>query len=169
MAPHVPCPPQAPNVLGSKQRAHSARQPKISYVILRNLQWWESLSSNPHVGRKVWPAPSAAMLADASLRGWGAIWEGTTPVSGYFDPVNEDSRINELELLVFISGWLVFARFVRSREITLVSDTRVTVHIVRNMTYRSPRLLAYLRTLRALCETLGVKFSTRHLASVLNI
>jgi hypothetical protein len=43
------------------------------------------------------------------------------------------------------------------------------VHIVRNWTSRAPRLLSHLRTLRALCESLGVTLSTRHLPSVLNL
>jgi hypothetical protein len=45
----------------------------------------------------------------------------------------------------------------------------VTVHIVRNWTWHSPRLISHLRTLRELCETLGVTISTRHLPSVLNL
>jgi hypothetical protein len=96
------------------------------------------------------------------------VWKWTTTVSWSFDPVNEGSTIKDLELLGAIHGQRVFARFVRSRETTLVSDSRVTVHIVRNMTSRSPRLLAYLRTLHALCEMLGVTISTRNLPSVLN-
>jgi hypothetical protein len=63
----------------------------------------------------------------------------------------------------------VFVCFARARELTLVSDSLVTVHIVRNWTSRVPRLLSHLRTLRALCETLGVTTSTRHLPSVVNI
>jgi hypothetical protein len=95
--------------------------------------------------------------------------EWDNPASGFFDAANEGSSINELELLAAIHGLRAFTRFARSREITLVSDSRVTFHIVRNMTSRSPRLLAHLRTLRALCETLGVTISTRHLPSVLNL
>jgi hypothetical protein len=45
----------------------------------------------------------------------------------------------------------------------------VIVHIVRNWTSRSPRLMAHLRKLRALCEARGIKLSTRHLPSVLNL
>jgi hypothetical protein len=103
------------------------------------------------------------------MLGWCAEWNGTVPVSGFCDAANEGSSINELELLAAIHGWQAFARFARSRGITLVSDSRVTIHIVRNMTSRPPRLLSHLRTLRALCETLGVTISTRHLPSVLSL
>jgi ribonuclease HI len=103
------------------------------------------------------------------MSGWGAVWNGQVPVSGFFDATNEGSSINELELLAAIHGLRAFAHFARARELTLVSDSLVTVHIVRNWTSRSPRLLSQLRTLRALCETLGVTISTRHLPSVLNL
>jgi ribonuclease HI len=136
---------------------------------MRDLRWWASLSSNVHVGREVWPAPSVAMFTDASMRGWGAVWNGQVPASGFFDAANEGSSINELELLAAIHGLRAFARFARSRELVLISDSLVTVHIVRNWTSRAPRLLAHLRTLRALCESLGVTISTRHLPSVLNL
>jgi hypothetical protein len=97
------------------------------------------------------------------------VWNGKVPASGFFDAANEGSSINELELLAVIHGLRAFATFARSRELTLVSDSLVTVHIVRNWTSRAPRLLSHLRTLRALCETLGVTISTRHLPFVLNL
>jgi hypothetical protein len=56
------------------------------------------------VGREVWPAPIASMFTDASMRGWGAVWNGKVPVSGFFDARNEGSIINELELLAAIHG-----------------------------------------------------------------
>jgi hypothetical protein len=69
------------------------------------------------------------------MRGWGAAWNGKGPVSGYFDARNEGSSINELELLAAIHG-RAFAQFACSRQVTLVSDSLVTVHIVRNWTSR---------------------------------
>jgi ribonuclease HI len=103
------------------------------------------------------------------MRGWGAVWNGTVPASGFYDAAHEGSSINELELLAAIHGVRVFARFARGCQLLLDSDSRVTVHIVRNWTSRSPRLLAHLRNLRALCEARGVTLSTRHLPSVLNL
>jgi hypothetical protein len=57
----------------STSRAPSSWQPRISHAGIRDLQWWDSLSTNPHVGREVWPAPTAALFTDASMRGWGAV------------------------------------------------------------------------------------------------
>jgi ribonuclease HI len=103
------------------------------------------------------------------MRGWGAVWNGTVPVSGFYDTSHEVSSIYELELLAAIHGVRVFARFARGCQLQLVSDSLVTVHIVRNWTSRSPRLLAHLRNLRTLCEARGVTLSTRRLPSVLNL
>jgi hypothetical protein len=136
---------------------------------MRDLKWWATLSTNPHVGREVWPAPKAAVFTDASMRGWGAVWNGQVPACGFFDAAQEGSSINELELLAAVHGVREFASFARGQQVQLVSDSRVPVHIVRNWTSRSPRLLAHLRTLRALCEAGGITLSTRHLPSVLNL
>jgi ribonuclease HI len=136
---------------------------------MRDLQWWARLGSNPHVGREVWPSPTVSLFTDASMRGWGAVWNGTVPACGFFDAAQEGSSINELELLAAIHGVREFANFARGKQLKLVSDSRVTVHIVRNWTSRSPRLLSHLRTLRALCEARCITLSTRHLHSVLNL
>jgi hypothetical protein len=103
------------------------------------------------------------------MRGWGAIWNGQVPACGFSDAAQEGSSINELELLAAVHGVLEFASFARGQQVPLVSDSRVTGHIVRNWTSRSPRLLAHLRTLRALCKTRGIILSTRLLPSVLNL
>jgi hypothetical protein len=136
---------------------------------MRGLKWWAGLGANPYVGRDVWPAPTASLFTDASISGWSAVWNGKMPACGFFSTASEGSSINELELLAAIHGVREFARFARGRQLQLVSDSRVTVHNVRNWTSRSPRLLENIRTLRALCKTRGITISTRHLPSVLNL
>jgi hypothetical protein len=136
---------------------------------MRDLQWWARLSEKRHVGRDVWPTPTASMFTDASMRGWGAVWNGQVLACGFFDATQEGSSLNELELLAAIHGVHEFAGFARGQQQLLVSVSRVTVHIGRNGTSRSPRLLANLRKLRALCEARGITLSPRHLPSVLNI
>jgi ribonuclease HI len=71
-------------------------------------------------------------------------------VRGFFDAAQEGSSINELDLLAAVHGVREFASFAQGQQVQLVSDSRVTVHKVRNWTSRSPRLLAHLQTLRAL-------------------
>jgi hypothetical protein len=146
-----------------------AAQQRLSHAAMRYLQWWARLSANPQFGREVWPAPTPSLFTDDSMRGWGAVFNGTVPTCGFFEAAKEGSSINELELLATLHGVRVFAIFARGRQLQLVSDSRVTVHIVRNWTSRSPRLMVHLRTLRALFEARGITLSRRHLPSVLNI
>jgi hypothetical protein len=61
-----------------------------------------------------------------------------------------------------LQGLRKFSGFARGQQLQLVSDSMVTVHIVRNWTSRSSWLLAHLRKLRALCEARGITLSTRH-------
>jgi hypothetical protein len=133
-------------------RARRAHQPRLSHAGMRDLRWWATLASNPYVGREAWPALTSACVA-------GAL-NGKVHVCGFFDATNEGYSINELELLAATYGLRAFASFARARELTLMSDSLVTVHIVRNWMSWSPRLLSHLRTLRALCESLGVTLST---------
>lgn len=108
------------------------------------------------------------MYTDASMSGWGAAWNGQVPAAGFFDAAHEGAQINELELLAALYALKHFVRHARRRSVEIVTDSMVTMHVVRNLTSRSPRLPARLRELRALCEREGVTISTRHIPSVLN-
>lgn len=141
---------------------------RISHAAMRDLKWWASLSTNKHIGRALWPRTDAVLFTDASMSGWGAAWNGTVPASGFFDERQEHSHINELELLAATNALAQFSDYARNRSVEIITDSKVTEFIVRNMTTRSPRILARLRELRALCETHGVTLSTRHIPSVLN-
>jgi ribonuclease HI len=132
------------------------------------MKWWASLGTNPYVGRAIWSHPTATVFTDASMGGWGAVWDGRVPAAGFFSEREEGAHINELELTAALNALRAFLPFARKRHVQLVTDSPVTAHVVRNYTSRSPRLLAKLRTLRALCEEHGVTLSTRHLPSVLN-
>ena len=160
-----------PNVAPARRRERG-RAPraaiKISHAAVRDLQWWARIGTNPHVGRAIWPQPTACVFTDASMSGWGAAWDGSVPASGFFGEDQEGAHINELELSAALLALENFLPFARERHVQLVTDSLVTVHVVRNFTSRSPRLLAKLRRLRALCEANGITLSTRHLPSVLN-
>lgn len=155
---------------GASNGARSATKGRrrLSHAAMRDLQWWARLSCNQHVGRAVWPQVDARIFTDASMSGWGATWNGLVPVAGFFGEQEEGAHINELEVLAALFALKSFISHARHRSIELVTDSKVTEHIVRNYTSRSPRLLARLRQLRELCEANGVTVSTRHIPSVLN-
>jgi hypothetical protein len=123
----------------------------------------------PDVGLEVWPSPTVSLSTDASMCGLGAVWNGTVPACGFFDAAQDCSSIDELELLAASHEVREFASFARGKQLQLLSDSPVTVHIKCNWTSRSPRFLSNLRTLRALCEARGITLYTRNLPSVLNL
>ena len=147
---------------------HGRGSTRLSHAAMRDLQWWARLSENCHIGRALWPTVDAVVFTAASMSGWGAAWNGQVPASGFFDAQHEGAHIKELELLAAHYALRSFVRHARRRSVELVIDSKVTEFIVRNMTPRSPRLLARLRELRTLCEAEGVVISTRHIPSVLN-
>jgi ribonuclease HI len=143
-------------------------QPRLSHVALRDLKWLASISTNPHVGRAIWSRPTAAFFTDASMGGWGAVWNGRVRAAGFFSEREEGAHINELELIAALNALRIFLPFARERHVQMVTDSLVTAHVVRNNTSRSPRILTKQRMLRNLCEEQGVTLSSRHLPSVLN-
>jgi hypothetical protein len=123
----------------------------------------------PDVGLEVWPSPTVSLSTDASMCGLGAVWNGTVPACGFFDAAQDCSSIDEFELLAASHEFREFASFARGKQLQLLSDSPVTVHIKCNWTSRSPRFLSNLRTLRALCEARVITLYTRNLPSVLNL
>ena len=116
----------------------------------------------------LWKKVDAVVFTDASMSGWGAAWNGQLPASGFLDAQHEGAHINELQLLAAIYALRSFARHARQRSVELVTDSKVTEFVVRNMKSRSPRLLARVRELRQLCEDEGIIIFTRHIPPVLN-
>jgi hypothetical protein len=59
--------------------ATPSRRVTLCHQSLRDLAWWGSLPTNVHVGRGIWDAsPSATLVTDASMEGWGAVLHAQT-------------------------------------------------------------------------------------------
>lgn len=65
-------------------------------------------------------------------------------MSGFFDAQQDAAQINELELLAALSALPILVCHARRRSVEVVTDSRVTKVVVRNMTSRVPGLLARL-------------------------
>jgi ribonuclease HI len=177
--------------------ATSSRQVTLCHQSLRDLTWWSNLPTNIHVGRAIWDVtPSATLVTDASMEGWGAVMHShgkrevslqltptsttntsllqnlgaSVPARGLFIPTDaEPVSINQRELLAAILGLSTFLQVARSLHVNLLSDSQVSLAVVRNWTSRSPRLMALLRILRRLCEENGISLGLQYIPSVLNI
>lgn len=75
------------------------RDVRLSHQGLADLRWWARLTSHHLLGRALWPRPDDAVLhTDASLTGWGAVWNGTVPARGFHAPERRRLHINVHEL-----------------------------------------------------------------------
>jgi hypothetical protein len=107
-------------------------------VILNDLKWWKK---SPHRWKCSFenPVPSSMLITDASLEGWGVIWDGVE-LFGPWETENED-RIDELELLAILYVLQCWPVSVKSGStIQLWCDNQVAVAYVRNMGGRVERL-----------------------------
>jgi hypothetical protein len=81
----------------------------------------------------------------------------SVPARGLFNPTDaKPVSINQRELLAAILGLSTFLQVARSLHVNLLSDSQVSLAVVRNLTSRSPRIIDLLRILRLLCEENGI-------------
>jgi hypothetical protein len=120
---------------GSRNFDKSCRWPRSC---LKGLKWWRD--SQP--GWKCSFAlltPSSTLITDASLEGWGAIWDGHE-IYGPWESESE-SRIDELELLAILFAIQCWPCDVMPGEtVQLWCNNQVAVAYIRNMGGRVARL-----------------------------
>ena len=93
------------------------------------------------------PSRRAVVSTDASLHGWGAVWEGRT-VRGVWGPHWRDQHINLLELRAVHLALVELLPFIRGRHVLVRSDNSSTVyHINHQGGTRSLRCLQETRRL----------------------
>jgi hypothetical protein len=105
---------------------------------LSDLRWWRSMERGWKCSFET-RIPSITVITDASLEGWGAIWEDQE-IYGPWDSEDE-CRIDELELLTVLYGNQCWAdEWPRGSNIQLWCDNQVAVSYVKNMGGRVNRL-----------------------------
>ncbi len=136
---------------GSRDFDRSCRWP---LKCLNDLKWWRD--SVP--GWKcsfAFTVPTSTLITDASLEGWGAIWDGQE-IYGPWDS-DQESRIDELELLAMLFAVQCWPCEVNEFEtIQLWCDNQVAVAYIRNMGGRIERLDKIAREIWAELETRNV-------------
>lgn len=80
----------------------------------------------------------------------------TSPARGLFGPMQRKAHINEKEVGAALLSLDAFANFAQGLHIELVTYYQVTMHCVRKMSSRSPRIMSSLRLLKDRCDALGV-------------
>jgi hypothetical protein len=120
---------------GSFDFNRKCRWPK---TVLCDLRWWRNSPQGWKCSFET-PVPTSTLITDASLEGWGVIWDGEE-LYGPWDSVNEE-RIDELELLAILYAVQCWPIQVESgATIQLWCDNQVAVAYIRNMGGRVERL-----------------------------
>lgn len=69
---------------------------RLSHASLRDVNWWVSLHSDPHIGLHIWSSPSVTLHIYLSMSGWSATINYSSPTSGFLYSAHEGAHINEL-------------------------------------------------------------------------
>jgi hypothetical protein len=107
-------------------------------AILEDLKWWKNLKHGWKCSFET-SVPTSTLITDATLEGWGIIWDGQE-LFGPWDTESED-RIDELELLAILYAVQCWPVDVPDHSvIQLWCDNQVAVAYIRNMGGRVERL-----------------------------
>lgn len=164
-------------LLGPLLRAGAGGRPRgrdvrLSHQGVAGLRWWAKLTTRSLIGRALWPQPHDVVLhTDASLSGWGVVWNGTVPARGVHTPDRRHLQINVLELGAVRQALQSFVDLLRTDKDTvvrLVMNSLVSVHVINNSTSRSAAMLRELRFLKKWCERHGVHLRASHIPSAVN-
>ena len=136
---------------------------RLSRQAQRDLQWWQRVRS-ADVGRAIWQEPEQSTLhSDASKLGWGVMLDEMVPAHGMWRPRDRSRHITYLELLAVHRGLQTFLDRLRGRSVLLWEDNQAVVHILSNLTSRSPELMALLRRIWWLLDSAGVDLRVRYI------
>lgn len=103
----------------------------INKILINDFIWWQENIinlSNPIRDGKF----SLEIFSDASLTGWGVMCNGERS-NGFWDSVESQNHINQLELKAAFIGLQCFASNIRSSEILLRIDNTVAISYINRM------------------------------------
>ena len=144
-----------------------ARMVRVSEACARALQPWDRtfLSLGVQVGTVV---SYKTITTDASLTGWGAVFEGRT-AKGVWNTTLQSAHINYLELMAVFLALQRFEPLVRGCHVRVRTDNTTTVcYINKQGGLHSPALDRLARDLTLWCDTRILSIRAYHIAGLLN-
>lgn len=149
----------------------SGRRVRLGRQATSDLRWWTRLDEHALTGRALWETePTVTLHTDASNAGWGATFDQLVPARGFHEAARQHKHINLLELGAVRLGLLSFVDLLKDPHtlVRLKTDSQVVMHVVNNGSSRSKAVMAELRRLRAVCDSLGVSLRAEYLPSAVN-
>lgn len=145
---------------------------RLSRQSLRDLQWWIDLGK-ADVGRAIWRSPDQAeFYTDASKTAWGgSLVRGPGKAllaHGIWSRSEAEHHITVLELIAVIKNVLAFLPELRDKQVLMHEDNQAVIHVMQNVTSRSPVIMRHLRELIGLLDTNNIRLRPIYVASAAN-
>ena len=138
---------------------------RLSKQALRDLAWWRRLDQ-ADVARAIWQDPETSTLhTDASKLGWGAALNSTVPAHGLWRPRDRSRHITYLELLAVHRALQAFLSELRGQSTLLWVDNQAVVHVLNNVTTRSPEMMTVLRRIWWLIDSAGIDLRVKWIST----
>lgn len=97
---------------------------------INDLHWWKHNLPTAH--KQICnTAPNMTLTTDASLSGWGAVWEVST--GGVWSKTEKQAHINELELHAVFLGLQTLFKNTTNSAIRVLTDNTITVACINHM------------------------------------
>lgn len=137
----------------------------------RDLRWWAEFGLHVEQrGRSIWQLPDTAILhCDASDTGWGGVLNHTLPARGFWRPHQREDHITLNELRAVRLTVETFLERLKGKRVLLWEDNRAVMHILTNLTTRSPDIMVELRKLWYLLDTNDITLRARYIRSAANV
>eukprot|EP00873_Tetraselmis_striata_P021888 jgi/Tetstr1/442152/TSEL_030304.t1 len=116
---------------------------KMTHPLRYDLEWWVAVHGHSNGSCIYKPVETAYMHVDSSGYGWGAVLSETTGTgaSGFwYDGTREMHITYNKEFKAVRYAVLIFLSGLRGRQVLLHGDNMGVVHILANLTLRSPLL-----------------------------
>eukprot|EP00873_Tetraselmis_striata_P016512 jgi/Tetstr1/436776/TSEL_025556.t1 len=121
-------------------------------------------------GRSIYkPVETAYMHVDMSGYGWGAVINETTEARGFQYYRDRELHNTYKELKTVRYSVLTFLSELRDRHVLLRDDNMGVVHILANLSFRSPLLMTELRKLWFILDSNDISIHARRINTTANI
>ena len=111
----------------------------------------------------------ALLHTDASKSGWGGVLNSKVPATGFWKAHQRQEHITALELRAVRLSVLSFIKELKGRRVLHFCDNMAVVHILTNITARTPSMMAELRKLFWILDVNDIHLRTRHIRSAANV
>ena len=140
----------------------------LSKEAKQELKWWRN--NAPHRVKKIRSSqPNCTLTTDASLEGWGAVYNDES-TGGRWTDVESENHINVLELKAILFGLQSFFKHTRNLHVLVKSDNTTAISYVNRMGgSKSIECLKETKAIWEFCEEREIWVTASYIPGVENI